>query len=186
MGEPILIRHGQTAWSLSGQHTGRTDIPLTDAGEAAAKSLAPRLARRHLVAVFSSPLSRAMRTPHAGRVRARQRLLGFGLLLTVDDSRPGPEGRRLSSSGPPPAPDGRTVGRHAGAIPYRAKSCGTHDRTRPHHHATTAVPAAGPGTPPQSRHDRERRDRSQAEQAALVDTAEHLLVQPTPDTGSGV
>ncbi|MEU0628937.1 histidine phosphatase family protein [Streptomyces sp. NPDC005989] len=62
MGELILIRHGQTAWSLSGQHAGRTDIPLTDAGEAAAESLAPRLARRRLAAVFSSPLSRAMRT----------------------------------------------------------------------------------------------------------------------------
>ncbi|MFB7209438.1 histidine phosphatase family protein [Streptomyces sp. NPDC056255] len=62
MGELILIRHGQTAWSLSGQHAGRTDIPLTDAGEATARLLAPRLARRHPVAVFSSPLSRAMRT----------------------------------------------------------------------------------------------------------------------------
>jgi probable phosphoglycerate mutase len=62
MGELILIRHGQTEWSLSGQHAGRTDIPLTDAGEAAAKALTPRLARRHLVAAFSSPLSRAMRT----------------------------------------------------------------------------------------------------------------------------
>ncbi|MEN1883887.1 histidine phosphatase family protein [Streptomyces mirabilis] len=62
MGELILIRHGQTEWSLSGRHAGRTDIPLTDAGEAAAKSLAPRLARRHLAAVFSSPLSRAVRT----------------------------------------------------------------------------------------------------------------------------
>jgi hypothetical protein len=47
--------------SLSG-HAGRTDIPLTDADEAAAKALAPRLARRHLVAAFSSPLNRAMRT----------------------------------------------------------------------------------------------------------------------------
>ncbi|MFD9462539.1 histidine phosphatase family protein [Streptomyces sp. NPDC060027] len=62
MGELILIRHGQTEWSLSGRHAGRTDIPLTDAGEAAAKSLAPRLARRHPVAVFSSPLTRAVRT----------------------------------------------------------------------------------------------------------------------------
>ncbi|MFB6945432.1 histidine phosphatase family protein [Streptomyces sp. NPDC060286] len=62
MGELILIRHGQTEWSLSGQHAGRTDVPLTEAGEAAAKSLAPRLAQRHLVAAFSSPLSRAMRT----------------------------------------------------------------------------------------------------------------------------
>ncbi|MGW1055174.1 histidine phosphatase family protein [Streptomyces sp. NPDC001118] len=62
MGELILIRHGQTEWSLSGQHAGRTDVPLTDAGEASAKALASRLARRPLVGVFSSPLSRAMRT----------------------------------------------------------------------------------------------------------------------------
>ncbi|MET8860299.1 histidine phosphatase family protein [Streptomyces sp. NPDC004579] len=62
MGELIVIRHGQTAWSLSGRHAGRTDVPLTDAGEAAAKALAPRVARRPLVAVFSSPLSRATRT----------------------------------------------------------------------------------------------------------------------------
>ncbi|MER6549521.1 histidine phosphatase family protein [Streptomyces sp. NPDC001250] len=62
MGELILIRHGQTEWSLSGQHAGCTDVPLTDAGEASAKALASRLARRPLVGVFSSPLSRAMRT----------------------------------------------------------------------------------------------------------------------------
>ncbi|MCX2181026.1 histidine phosphatase family protein [Streptomyces sp. SKN60] len=46
MGELILIRHGQTEWSLSGQHAGRTDVPLTAAGEAAARALAPRLASR--------------------------------------------------------------------------------------------------------------------------------------------
>ncbi|MFE9629823.1 histidine phosphatase family protein [Streptomyces sp. NPDC006463] len=62
MGELIVIRHGQTEWSLSGRHAGRTDVQLTDAGEAAARALAPRLASRPLVAVFSSPLSRAMRT----------------------------------------------------------------------------------------------------------------------------
>ncbi|MFG2788310.1 histidine phosphatase family protein [Streptomyces sp. NPDC048419] len=62
MGELILIRHGQTGWSLSGRHAGRTDVPLTDEGEAAAKALGPRLARRPLVAVFSSPLGRALRT----------------------------------------------------------------------------------------------------------------------------
>ncbi|MFE7466070.1 histidine phosphatase family protein [Streptomyces sp. NPDC057499] len=62
MGELIVIRHGQTAWSLSGQHAGRTDVPLTGAGEEAARALAPKLADRRFVAVFSSPLSRAMRT----------------------------------------------------------------------------------------------------------------------------
>jgi broad specificity phosphatase PhoE len=62
MGELILIRHGETEWSRTGQYGGRTDLPLTDAGVAAGKALAPALARRHLVAAFSSPLSRAMRT----------------------------------------------------------------------------------------------------------------------------
>ncbi|SEL14072.1 histidine phosphatase family protein [Streptacidiphilus jiangxiensis] len=62
MGEIIVIRHGQTEWSLSGRHAGRTDVALTEAGEAAAAGLAPRLADRRLVAVFSSPLGRAMRT----------------------------------------------------------------------------------------------------------------------------
>ncbi len=62
MGELILIRHGETEWSRSGQHTGRTDIPLTDAGVAAGRALGPALARRHLVAAFSSPLTRAMQT----------------------------------------------------------------------------------------------------------------------------
>ncbi|MGW2377705.1 histidine phosphatase family protein [Kitasatospora sp. NPDC001683] len=62
MGELIVVRHGQTEWSVSGRHAGRTDVALTDAGEAAARALAPRLAQRRPVAVFSSPLSRAMRT----------------------------------------------------------------------------------------------------------------------------
>jgi len=62
VGELILVRHGETGWSRSGQHAGRTDIPLTGAGVAAGKALAPVLARRPLAAAFSSPLSRAMRT----------------------------------------------------------------------------------------------------------------------------
>lgn len=57
-----LARHGETEWSKSGQHTGRTDLPLTAAGEAAAKKLAPRLAGVTFGHVFSSPLSRAMQT----------------------------------------------------------------------------------------------------------------------------
>jgi broad specificity phosphatase PhoE len=61
MGELILIRHGETVWSQSGQFGGRTDLPLTDAGVAAGEALVPALARRHLVAAFSSPLSRALR-----------------------------------------------------------------------------------------------------------------------------
>jgi broad specificity phosphatase PhoE len=62
MGELILLRHGETGWSLAGRHTGRTDIPLTSRGEECAKVLAPILARRHIVAVFTSPAQRAGRT----------------------------------------------------------------------------------------------------------------------------
>ena len=62
MGELILLRHGQTEWSQAGKHTGRTDVPLTPQGEADAAALAPVLARRQIVAVFTSPASRARRT----------------------------------------------------------------------------------------------------------------------------
>jgi broad specificity phosphatase PhoE len=62
MGDLILVRHGETEWSLAGQHTGRTDVPLTAHGEVAAAALAPLLARRHIVAVFSSPARRAVTT----------------------------------------------------------------------------------------------------------------------------
>ena len=62
MGDLILLRHGETAWSLAGKHTGRTDIPLTLRGEAAAAALRPLLARRDIVAVFTSPALRAVST----------------------------------------------------------------------------------------------------------------------------
>jgi broad specificity phosphatase PhoE len=56
------MRHGETAWSLSGQHTGRTDIPLTEQGEQDARKLAERLRAVKFRRVFSSPLQRAQRT----------------------------------------------------------------------------------------------------------------------------
>ena len=57
-----LARHGETEWSLSGQHTGRTDLPLTSRGEENARRLGRRLEGRAFAGVFCSPLRRAMRT----------------------------------------------------------------------------------------------------------------------------
>ena len=70
-----LARHGETAWSLAGRHTGRTDIPLTERGERNAQRLGQRLAGLAFVRVLSSPLQRAARTCN---------LAGFGARAEVD------------------------------------------------------------------------------------------------------
>jgi len=70
-----LARHGETAWSLSGQHTGRTDIPLTERGERNARRLGERLSGLRFDEVLTSPLQRAVRTCE---------LAGFGKLAEID------------------------------------------------------------------------------------------------------
>ena len=65
----FLLRHGATEWSESGQHTGLTDIPLTDQGEEEARGLAPLLAGRSFSLVLSSPLSRALRSAELAGLR---------------------------------------------------------------------------------------------------------------------
>jgi len=57
-----MVRHGETAWSLTGQHTGRTDMPLTSRGDEEARSLRPSLDAIHFDHVLTSPLQRARRT----------------------------------------------------------------------------------------------------------------------------
>ena len=57
-----LVRHGETAWTISGQHTGRTDIALTEQGEGEARELKPRLKDMNFAQIFTSPLQRAART----------------------------------------------------------------------------------------------------------------------------
>jgi broad specificity phosphatase PhoE len=72
-----LVRHGETEWSRLGRHTGRTDLPLTDAGRAQARSVARKLAGHEFELILSSPLSRALETA---------RLAGFAdRVETTDD-----------------------------------------------------------------------------------------------------
>ncbi len=79
MSEPLpliyLGRHGETAWSLSGQHTGRTDLPLTKRGEDQAVALGARLRGFIYSKVFTSPSQRAVRTCA---------LAGFGAIAEID------------------------------------------------------------------------------------------------------
>jgi broad specificity phosphatase PhoE len=70
-----LVRHGETEWSASGRHTGRTDIPLNEEGERKARALKERLKGRTFDTVFTSPLTRARRTCE---------LAGFGERAKVD------------------------------------------------------------------------------------------------------
>jgi len=70
-----LARHGETAWSLSGQHTGATDLPLTERGQRNAQRLGERLKGLALARVFTSPLQRASLTC---------KLAGFGDAAEVD------------------------------------------------------------------------------------------------------
>ena len=70
-----LIRHGETEWSISRQHTGTTDIPLTENGRTAARQLGPILAEQKFDVVFVSPLRRARQTCE---------LVGIGALTIIE------------------------------------------------------------------------------------------------------
>jgi len=70
-----LARHGETAWTVTGQHTGLTDLPLTEHGECHAHTLGQRLTGMTFATVLTSPLRRAMRTCE---------LAGFGPVAEID------------------------------------------------------------------------------------------------------
>ena len=71
----FIVRHGETEWSLSGQHTGTTDIPLTEHGRQVARLLRPILAKESFALALTSPLQRAQETC---------RLTGFGDVAKIE------------------------------------------------------------------------------------------------------
>ena len=97
MSQPLpsiyLVRHGETAWTLSRQHTGLTDLPLTGVGEQDARKLGVRLRPLSVPHIFTSPLQRARRTcelagfGRQGRSRSRLGRMELWELRRLDERR---------------------------------------------------------------------------------------------------
>ncbi|MFG2456716.1 histidine phosphatase family protein [Streptomyces sp. NPDC048523] len=135
MGDLLLVRHGETEWSASGQHTSWTDLPLTRHGEEQAKSLAPLLSGRSFSLALTSELGRAIRTAElAGLTGARTdpdlHEWDYGAyegVTTVDIHRTRPDWD-LWTDGVPPGPDGHPgespgeVGRRADRVLARVEA----------------------------------------------------------------
>jgi broad specificity phosphatase PhoE len=114
----VLVRHGETEWSASGQHTSRTDIPLTPKGREAARKLGAKLAGREFALVLTSPRSRARDTAAEAGFGERAQLeddlaewdYGGYEGLTTDEIRVERPGWLLWDDG---VPDGETAGQVA-------------------------------------------------------------------------
>lgn len=119
MGELILIRHGETEWSRSGQHTSYTDLPLTPFGEHQARALAPLLTCRRIALTLVSPSARARRTAElaglaAPRVTPELHEWDYGGYegVTTDEIHRTRPGWNLWTDGVAPGPEG-----HPGETP---------------------------------------------------------------------
>ena len=151
-----LIRHGDTEWSLTGRHTGWTDIPLVDSGRRQAELLGARLAGRSFSLVLSSPLSRAFETcglaglGDAVVVDPDLREWNYGNLegLTSDEIRGAMPGWTIWSG---PVPGGETsdeVGQRADRVITRALSAAGDVAIFAHGHLLRVLAARWLGLPP--------------------------------------
>jgi broad specificity phosphatase PhoE len=156
--EVVLVRHGETEWSRSGQHTGRTDVPLTEAGVRNAELLGPRLERRRFAAVFTSPLSRASETCRlAGlgeRAEVREELLewDYGEYegITTKDIRAGRPGWLLWRDGCPAGEDARQVGSRADRLIEELRGLDGDAALFAHGHVLRVIAARWVGLPPEA------------------------------------
>ena len=151
-----LVRHGETEWSLSGQHTGRTDLPLTEEGERKARGLRERLKSVTFDRVFTSPLQRAARTCE---------LAGFGEAAKLDpdlvewdygdyegltsaEIRKIRPGWTLWDEGVPAGETAADVGRRADRVIARARAIETDTLCVAHGHILRVLTARWLGLPP--------------------------------------
>jgi broad specificity phosphatase PhoE len=156
--EVILVRHGETEWSRSGQHTGRTDVPLTDAGVRNAELLGPRLGQRRFAAVFTSPLSRASETCRlAGlgdEAQVREELLewDYGEYegITTQQIRQNRPGWLLWRDGCPGGENAEEVGSRADRVIDELRVLGGDVALFAHGHVLRVIAARWVGLPPEA------------------------------------
>ncbi len=125
-----LARHGETEWTLTGRHTGRTDLPLTGRGERNARSLQERLRGVEFDAVLASPLRRARRTcelaGYAGRAQVAEDLAewDYGAYdgLTTAEIRRGRPGWDIFRDGCPGGESAESVGARADRVVARLRA----------------------------------------------------------------
>ncbi|MEU6402384.1 histidine phosphatase family protein [Streptomyces sp. NPDC046985] len=165
MGDLLLVRHGETEWSLSGQHTGFTDLPLTRHGEEQAKALAPLLSGRTYARVLTSPLGRAVRTAELAGLHGAEQdpdlhewdYGGYEGVTTDEIHRSRPDWD-LWTDGTPPGRDGlpgespEQVGRRADRVLDRLGATLAHDEDDvvlvAHGHFLRVLTARRLGLPP--------------------------------------
>ena len=197
--ELVLIRHGETEWSRSMRHTGNTDIPLTEEGEAAARRMAERLAGRAFALVLTSPMQRARETA---------RLAGFGDRAEVDEDLrerdygdyEGVTTKEVRKTIPgwdvwrDEVPNGETlaqVGARADRVIERALAAGRHAAVRPrpllaHRRRALDRHGAGGRRPPggRDRHAVRARLRARAARAAPLEQRAIPPAGPAADRGA--
>jgi broad specificity phosphatase PhoE len=152
----VVVRHGQTEWSLQGRHTSRTDVPLTGQGRREAARLAPVLAGRAFALVLTSPMQRA---------RATSALAGFAAVEQVDedlrewdygeyegrttaDIRVERPGWSLWSDGVPGGEDAAAVGRRADRVIARLRGANGDALVFAHAHVLRVLAARWVGLAP--------------------------------------
>jgi broad specificity phosphatase PhoE len=156
--EVVLVRHGETEWSRSGRHTGRTDIPLTDAGRRQAEWLRKPLERWTFARVVTSPLSRAAETCRLAGLEnvaePRDELLewDYGEYegLTTPDIRSGRPGWLLWRDGCPGGESAAEVGARVDRVVGELKELDGHAALFAHGHVLRVLAARWLGLEPQA------------------------------------